>query len=361
MTKLKNYLYKTSIDSFKYRIELRLVDVKDERLLDYVIQTQTAKSTGELIEQTEFKKSSLPIHFEHYEVKFAINQILNVDYLVILINSKMLESRYLEGINIKNIELIYNKIISCNVINISFEDFLSLGNISDIDIKKDFTLTKEDFKLVISDLYKKSKPNKKKNFGVNPFPYDHNLGIEWNDRKKATLRHPFLKLYHKEVEVANNKNKEFFEHYINTNDVKDVVRCEATAKGLKELKLAGIESSRLIDVLKASDKLETIIYNAIDFNIEPPLKVQRSKSPLSPVETIIFAHITNMIKNQNFSFEYALEFTLEHFNNKQSKYRMKKQIIEVYESKIEGKISEVRQRRLSNFYHQFGWMKNTSI
>jgi hypothetical protein len=361
MTKLKNYLYKTSIDSFKYRIELRLVDVKDERLLDCVIETRTAKSTGELIEEKEFKQSALKIKFDHYEVKFAINQILNVNYLVILINSKMLESRYLEGINNKNIELIYNKIISCNVINISFEDFLSLGNISDIDIKKDFTLTKEDFKLVISDLYKKSRPNKKKNYGVNKFTKDDNLGIEWNDRKKATTRNPFLKLYHKEVEVANGTNKEYFEHYINTNEVKDVVRCEATAKGLKELKLAGIESSRLIDVLKASDKFETIIYNAIDLNIEPPLKPQRSKSPLSPLETYIFAHITNMIKNQNFTFEYALEFTLEHFNNKVAKSRAKKTITQVYESKIQGNISEVRQRRLSNFYHQFGWIKNTSI
>jgi len=68
-----------------------------------------------------------------------------------------------------------------------------------------------------------------------------------------------------------------------------------------------------------------------------------------------------MIKNQNFTFEYALEFTLEHFNNKVAKSRAKKTITQVYESKIQGNISEVRQRRLSNFYHQFGWIKNTSI
>lgn len=360
-SKLKNYLYKTTLDSFKYRIDLRLVKLLDSRLNNHILQTRTVKDTGELIEIQEFKQGSLPISCDYYNIKFAINQILNVDYLVILINSKLLEKNYLDGISMNNIHVIYNRIMECKVIDITFEDFLSLGNISDIDIKKDFELTKEDFKLVISDLNKKSIPQKKKNFGVNVFTQEHNLGIEWNDRKKATLKHPFLKLYHKEVEVKNGNNKEYFENYIKTDSVKDIVRCEATAKGLKELKLAGIDSSRLIDVLKSSDKLDSIIYNAIDFNIEPPLKAQKTKSPLSPIETIIFAHITNMIKNQNMTFESSLEFTLDHFNNKQTRYRVKKQITQVYETKIQGKISEVRQQRLSNFYQRFGWIKNTSI
>ncbi len=42
-------------------------------------------------------------------------------------------------------------------------------------------------------------------------------------------------------------------------------------------------------------------------------------------------------------------------------FEAKKTITQVYESKIQGNISEVRQRRLSNFYTQFGWMKSTSI
>ena len=362
MAKVKNYLYKTSLDSFKYRIDLRLVKIIDQNLLDYRIVTTAAGSTGEIIDIQEFKNSALYINFDQYSIKFAINQIMNVDYLVILINSKILEESYLNGISIKNIELIYNKIISCNIIDISFEDFLSLGNISDIDIKKDFELSPEDFKLVISDLQKKTIPNKRKNFGCNTFTGETNLGIEWNDRKKATLKHPFLKLYHKEIEVKHGKNKDYFAEYINSDAVKNVVRCEATAKGLKELKIAGIESSTLISVLKATqEQLDKLIYNAIEFNIEPPLKAQKTKSILSPVETIIFAHITNMIKNQNMTFESSLEFTLNHFQNKQSKHRAKKQIIKVYESKIQGQISEVRQRRLSNFYTQFGWMKNTSI
>jgi len=362
MAKLKNFLYNASLDSFKYRIELRLVDIIDSRLTNHILQTKTVKSTGELIEVQEFKHGALRHPLDYYEIKFAINQILNTEYLVILINSKILEKSYLDGITMNNIELVYNKIMECNIVKLSFEDFLSLGNISDIDIKKDFELTASDFKLVISDLNKKSIPQKKKNFGVNPFPYDHNLGIEWNERKKATLKHPFLKLYHKEIEVKHGKNKEYFDNYINTNEVKDVVRCEVTAKGLKELKLGGINSSKLIDVLKATqENYNQIINNAIECNIEPPLKVQRTKSILSPSDMVIFMHITNMINNNQRTFEYALEWSLEHFSNKVTKSRMKKTITKIYETHIKGNISEFRQKRLSNFYNHFGWFKNTSI
>jgi hypothetical protein len=363
MTKIeKHFLLKSSIDSFKYRIDLHKVKILDKNLLDCLITQTINSATGEIISSRELKLNSLKPEFDFYHIHFAINDLFGEKFLVILINSKLLQNDYLNGIKMSNIHTIYNRIMECKVIDISFEDFLSLGLVSDIDIKKDFELDIDSFKNVISTLYQNTKPTKQSKYGVNKFTQEQNIGIQWNQRENATAKHPFLKLYHKEIEAKHGTNKEFFYNYIDLKQTKNVVRCEATIRGSKELKMYGIQGNRLIDILKVSEEdLSKVIEYAIDLNIEPRLKIAKSKNGMSATETIIYGFIVNMIQNQNLPFESILNHILRYFDEditkskRMNKMRAKKLLISIYESHINGQISEVKAKKLDVFFSNFGW------
>lgn len=362
MSKVKDFLLKSSIDSFKYRIELNKVKIIDKNLLDCLITQTINSATGEIISSRELKLNSLKPEFDFYHIHFAINDLFGEKFLVILINSKLLQNEYLNGMNMSNIHIVYNRIMECKVIDISFEDFLSLGLVSDIDIKKDFELDIDSFKNVINTLYQNTKPTKQSKYGVNKFTQEQNIGIQWNQRENATAKHPFLKLYHKEIESKHGTNKEFFYNYIDLKQTKNVVRCEATIRGSKELKIYGIEGNRLIDLLKVSESdLSKVIEYAIDLNIEPRLKISKSKNGMSATETIIYGFIVNMIQNQNMPFESILNYILRYFDGeitkskRMNKMRAKKLLISIYESHINGQISEVKAKKLDVFFSNFGW------
>jgi hypothetical protein len=368
MAKLKNFLLKSSIDSFKYRIDLDKVKILDSNLLDCLITQTVNSATGEIISSKELKLNSLKPEFDYYHVHFAINDLFGEKFLVILINSKLLEKDYLNGISMNNIELIYNRIMSAKIIELSFEDFLQFGLVSDIDVKKDFELDIESFKTVINTLYQNTKPTKQSKYGVNKFTKEQNLGIEWNRRENASSKHPFLKLYHKEIESKHGNNKEYFYNHIDLNQTKNVVRCEATIKGTKELTMYGIEGNRLIDLMKVPEsKLSSVIEYAIDLNIEPRLRRSKPKEGMTATETVIYAFIVNMIQNQNQTFETILNHILSYFNqldssnNATNKMRAKKLLNSIYEEHINGKISEVKAKKLDSFFSNFGWIEKHAI
>lgn len=362
MTKLKNFLLKSSIDSFKYRIDLSLIKVVNPNLLDSLI-TQTVNSvTGEVINSKELKLNSLKPQFNSYHIHFAINDLFGSKYLVILINSKLLEKDYLNGINRDNIELVYDKIISANVINISFKDFMEYGLVSDIDVKKDIELDLNSFKDVIKQLYTATKPTKESKYGVKKFNKETNLGIQWNERDNATAKHPFLKLYHKEIESRHGSNKEYFYNHINLSDTDNIVRCEATIKNAKELEMYGIKGNRLIDLMNTSNEtLTKVIEYALDLNIEPRLKKAKIKNGMNMNNQLHYISLCNIIQNQDKPFPSALGWILSQFddlsdkNNATNKARAKKLLTAIYEEHINGKILEVKSTKINSFFNTLGW------
>jgi hypothetical protein len=70
----------------------------------------------------------------------------------------------------------------------------------------------------------------------------------------------------------------------------------------------------------------------------------------------MFAHLSNMIKNQKASFSEALEFTLNHFEDKQQKNRMKTKLTEIYNQQIRGQEFEKKVAKQSAFYSIIGWV-----
>ena len=362
MTKDNNYnntLYIPSIDSFKWWIPLDEVDILNSNLLDHIVSIKVNSSTGEVLETKSIQSNSLKIQFNQYHIHFAINNYFGNKSLIVLINSKLLESEYLQGVKMTNIEKIYNKLMSCEVFNISFEDFLNKGKVSDIDIKVDVTLSKDDFKTIIKNLSSVTKPQRKLGYGVNAFTQNNNLGIQWNEREKSSYSHPFLKLYHKGVEALCGKNREFFSEFIDVIQLDDVVRVETNIKSTKELKKNGIETNSLLSLMKASkDQLQQIIETSVNKNLEPRIKVNKPnniKVDLSPSEAVYLAHLTNMIHNQSLTFERALEFTLEYCSGKQNRFRLKSNLTAIYKQYIETEKFKEVKRKENEFYSVIGW------
>ena len=361
MTKDKKYnntLYIPAIDSFKWRIELDKVEILNRNLLDHIINLKTNATTGEVIEEVPIQSNSLKVQFNKYHIHFAINKIFGEEYLVVLVNSKLLEHDYLEGIRMTNIEPIYKRIMDCQVFHISFEDFLQHGKVSDIDIKKDVEVKKDDFKQIISITERNSKPFKKRHHGVNAFKTSSNLGIEWNTREKGTYNHPFLKIYHKGVEALCSKNHEFFAEHIDVAAIENRVRIECTIKTFREAQKHGFKDNSLLTLLKSTtDDLNRIIEHSVTSNLEPRIErtERRSSGNMTTSETLMFIHLSNMIKNQHMTIDSAIDFTLDHFEDRKVRSRVKKQLMEVYQAHINGQEYEKKAKRYNSFFDVLGW------
>ncbi len=156
MAKIKtNSLFEASIDSFRYRIPLSKVEVINSNVLDEMLHVKLNAITGEVLKETRATSQWLEIPQQGYEIGFSKATQFGFDFAVIKISSKLLEYKYLEGIKMQNIELIYNKIMSCNVFKMSFETFLSEGLVTDIEVVDDTPVADQTLKRLIQHQHSK--------------------------------------------------------------------------------------------------------------------------------------------------------------------------------------------------------------
>ena len=204
-----------------------------------------------------------------------------------------------------------------------------------IDIKKDFLTDKQSFLDLTTYLKKVATSSNHRHKGAQRY---QNGNIEFNTRKTSTSSSPFLKLYDKELEAIERKN-EFFDYYFNVNDLRNLKRIEATLKSTKEVKQSlNLETSNLVSLLNSTPgELNEVISNAVNMNLKAIKEVTIKKSKVersNNLDKMIYIHFANMLDNQNLFFEEALSVTLEHFTDKQNKFRMKKKIVKIYSEEI---------------------------
>ena len=358
-----NFILNTnaSIDSLKLRIQLSKIEVLDTSILDEKTKLIISKNTGEIIDEVDIKHHAKEIQFNNYSIKVAIvsqynfNLKINIDYLDIFLHTKILEEDYFEGIQMNNIERIYQRLMEANVFKVTFEDFL-LSGVNDIDIKKDFIADKIQFKDLTNYLKKISSSSSRRNVGVHKYA---NGNIEFNTRRTSKPSHPFLKLYDKVLEAEERKS-EFFEFYFNMRKLKDIKRIEATLKTTKDVKTKlELNEATLVKLLATSNELlNSVIADAVNRNLKEVKTIQVRKTTnerQSNLDKFIYIHIANCVQNQNMFFEDALKMTLEHFPDRQNKYRMKKLISQIYIDEIaEGKNKKVNVERL-RLLNFIGW------
>ena len=349
-----------SIDSFKYSIPLDKVDIINDNILNHLVKSITNTKTGEVIEETPIQENSLKITSNGYQTHYVVKNYFGIKHLTILINSKLLEQNYLQGITFKNIELIYNKIQSHNVVNFhSLEEFLTSGFVSDIDLKRDTEInTHKEMDILVNELLKVSKASNKKNEGANAFTKKNNKGIEFNDRAKSRYNKPFLKIYHKGIESINSKNFDFFTKYIDLDSIKNRVRIECTIRTKEDLSKYGINSNTLYDVLKSEDKFQSIVNDCLNKNIDNPtnIKVRKPKTDMTPSENVYFALMTAMIDTNSMTFERVLDMSISNINDKVAKSRMKKSLTNLYQEHIKGLKIETKAQKLEQFFKAIDFM-----
>jgi hypothetical protein len=354
---LSDRLYSPSIDSFKLRFPIDLISIIDERIYEHQTKYTIADSTGEIRNEEKIQNNSFKYHFIDYHIHFRLEDIFGSKHVAILINSKLLESDYRQGIHEGNIRQIYDKIQSCNVLDLTFSQFMQ-GIVSDLDIKKDVVLSASLFRKAIPEFKRKTIPQKHQGEGVLSFTQLNNLGIQWNSREHSSPTKPFLKFYHKGIEAIYSKNKGFFEQYIDVNELSDIVRIETTIKNKKHLQKHGIQGNTLKEVIEISQqKLDSIIRHSVTSNLHQRIQIvkPRNQANLSPSDTTLFALMSHVIKSNGMSIDEVINYVLSHHENKTYRHREKARLKRIYSEQIESEKYANNNKKITSFFRSIGW------
>lgn len=302
------------IDSFSLKVRLEDCHVIDERL------TSLTAIYYESLDSIDCELSPpKPIVFEKYgiKVRFNLAQIpetdpitkkkISVEYVCLTVSSKLLKSRYFEGINANNIFLLYQEFMLFDVVWFSFETFLK-SKVSDIDIAVNRRISDKDFQGVCSDLLQQADVRAKH---ARFFNDETQIGLAFNRREWAKPSLPFIKLYQKHLELQN-RSFNFFFTYLRpySKQLENLVRVEATIKNYAHRKR--LESKKILPNFNCLEELLSIpenqLFEFICFSLNSYVMVQaRIKSPvLSPTDYIIYELLQNC-HSKGYDFEMLVE------------------------------------------------------
>lgn len=341
-----------SIDSLRIRIPIQEVEILKPiefdrfELVDKVTNETTAFDRFELKdkitnETTDIKKDSVRLYESGISL-YIKKELLRLnsmqgEFMVILINSKQLKERYFEGITKETVSLIYDYIISKEIIRFSYESFINAYCI-DVDFKKDIKF-KTDFITVTKTLYNNVKPENKKI--TRPINQKGNQGLEFSKRNiTSNQQNPYIKLYNKEIELVNNSdkfNREFLKPH--HRHLKRLCRIEYTIKNKKHFEQFGIKDTRLKNLLELSDskKIEMCqshLKKHLEYNSIPEL-VKKDKN-LMPNDIIILNSIEIIINNQpNININSLIDILIKDISDREQTILEKRKYIKIlYETHL---------------------------
>lgn len=291
--KCQDFLQKVKIDSFKLRIATEKVTIISTTFRE---KFQKLYLTGEIDADVSLENHKTDISKGitsrmGYAVSRHGKEETEVFYFQL--NAKMCQRQYFDGIGQDTIRLVYDYIIALNVVYVPYGDFLE-GYVSDIDFACDVAIMPKNLGELNQRLFEKVIESKQR-YVDKPFRRQDNVGIAFNRREKATPTRPFIKIYHKGLELQS-KTKEFYDAYLSGIYTRNVGRLEYTLKNSKHQKHLGIKIKTLNELL-AMDKtlLESIVLSGIKENyIETGLR-NIDYSELCPVEKILKYYMEDLI------------------------------------------------------------------
>jgi hypothetical protein len=165
---------------------------------------------------------------------------------VIQINAKMLGSDYFEGINQNNIRKVYDYLQSFKVLEFTYDSFLD-GYVYDCDLCYDVSSTPEVWNGLCRKVHSMVKMELLKYVPDGWKDNSKNVGLEFNSRNAGTPAHPFIKLYHKGLELTHS-SYEFNKNFIKKNNL-PIGRLEYNFKRRKHFEYFDVEVRTLRDLL----------------------------------------------------------------------------------------------------------------
>jgi len=347
-----------SVDSLKVRIPLKHVDI-----LDAVITEKWFKvsESGE-VDPDWFKQNALERYSDQHElvkVRFGIEkqrtEMQTVDeYLTILLPAKVLTYQYFEGLTVGNIDAVYDTLMAMGIVSFTKYVFLHESACTDVDFKIDFR--SESIDRIISGMTAKVRASKHRGDGIRPFRTADNRGIEFNERKTSRYKtHPFLKVYHKGIEMTTLKRRAYKDTYLKGIDIDNLCRVEATVKNKKHFRHLGVNDTSLFAILSLSqDQMQGIISNAVQCNLEPRIAPFRTPNELTPNKQMIHNAIF-LLLNQGLDYTTIKGQLLNGIVDKSARSKKGKELDQVYNDHIRGNQVDTEAEELSRVYNLIGW------
>lgn len=332
------------IDSFSLKIPLDSVQVLDERLTS---ETAIYYESLDAIDSDLQPPKPIVISWNGITVRFSLAEIPMPDkktgekvptkFVNLTVSAKLLKERYFEGVNSFNISVLYQTFLDFKVFHCSLETFLS-GMVSDIDIAINrYCPSPAVFTQILNSLVSQSGVKAKH---LRQFGEETNIGLNFNNRRTAVPSLPFIKFYHKELELLH-KSTDFKEAFLQGYDeaIKDLTRVEATIRNYRHK--TRLDKRQVIPMFRSLEDLLNLsqrqLYSFIVFSlgayIEKPVRLKSPK--LGPTEHIIYELIQNCIlKGYDYESLLCVVDTFEgskKSSEKVAKARMRKQITELYD------------------------------
>ncbi|MEQ3655373.1 MAG: hypothetical protein ABNH00_05880 [Dokdonia sp.] len=243
------------------------------------------------------------------------------EQIVIQCNAKQLKEKYFQGINFKTLPFLYQYIMDLKIIHVSYEDFLN-AYVSDIDFCYDVQVSPKVMIEGNQEIYNHIKPSCFK-YVTKPFRRSTNVGIQFNTREKATPSLPYVKIYHKTLELLHKSN-DFAEKHLKGQDYNNIGRLEYTIKNSKHRKKLKIEANTFKELLEIPlPQIGAAVFTGVLSYIERN-SIERDYKDISPTDKLILFFLHRCKENGDSTND--LYSALNIFEIAQEKSRMKKKM-----------------------------------
>ncbi len=336
-----------TLDSFKIRIPINEVDYLSDSLTgDWV---WVNKLTGE--EKENIYKAKAYSHNENgINIRIA-SEFQKIDFngkvekfLTILVSSKTLKERYLEGITKSNVHLVYDYLQGLNLCTFSLESFLN-GHLTDVDFKRDF-INDQGLKLVDA-LSEKAIPVK---YGraCTPFRGKTNQGIQYSERETDRFNTaPYLKIYSKEHDM-DSKSRDFRQRFLPDVNLQHLWRIETTVKNKSHFKQLGVRTTTLKAIMDLDqDQLENILSRAVKSHLEPQTK-RYSSDGIKP-DDVVMVNLMRLCMDHKQSYARILEAALSGLEGS-NRTKKRDKLERVYVDHIRGSKQDLETRDMDEIY-----------
>lgn len=357
-----------TIDSFSLSIPIENCEIINDNFLSRVV---TYYYDTDTFDDELQNAKPLVFTYDGITIRFRIAEKLNGKtlnkFIIVTISSKLLKSRYFEGITLNNIELIYKEIHSLNVFKCSYSDFLD-SYVSDVDLCLNYKISEETFLNANKKLISFSLPGKNRFFNLfekkDKFGNYINLGLDINTRPKAKPSTPYIKNYYKTIELTT-KSLEFYTKFLKNElheknqSIRNLARIEYTIKGYKQKerlqkrKLLKTSYKTLSDLLNLKPKeMSRIIYSGFsEYCLVPKRDYQKNNyKSLSPQDSLILNYMGQLLNKG--ADKIDLYEILNSFEGNR-KSRLKSKIDTLYKHLITDNLSLKNQMDINEELNKF--------
>lgn len=290
------------IDSVLLRLPIQYVEVINQSLLDKHTDYTVNEDTGEMTVIRQKHKPSeytkITINCKSYFFEFKVKKIKDgTRELYMLVNAKMLENKYLEGITVNNIKEVYNRLIACNVAQFSFEDFVNNSKCTNIDLCKNFI--NKDLTEQLIKIKQRLKNTPKKNPTPKLIKNAKQQSLRFIPKEDASNAKPHILIYNKECELMV-KSYVFADEHLKDQNINDLCRIEFRIKDKKHANYLGIKNNNLITLLKLSQQFkQEILHKFTMCYLDHP---KPKKNKITPTKQVYLNCMNELLgKGNNFS------------------------------------------------------------